>query len=44
MKYYKRLTGEKGSICDAEYCENDDCLSCAATINYDRLAELGGKR
>ena len=43
MKYYKRLTGEKGSICDAEYCENDNCLSCAATINYDRLADLEDK-
>ena len=43
MKDYKRLTGEKGSICDAEYCENGDCLGCAATINYDRLAELEDK-
>ena len=43
MKDYKRLTGEKGRVCDAEYCENDDCLKCAAQINYERLAELEDK-
>lgn len=44
MKDYKRLTGAEGlGVCDAEYCENDDCLSCAAQINYDRLAELEDK-
>lgn len=44
MKDYKRLTGAEGrGVCDAEYCENDDCLRCAAQINYDRLAELEDK-
>ena len=43
MKNYKRLTDERTSVCDARYCENDNCSKCSAQLNYQRLAELEDK-